>query len=894
MSQNKEIDIRRYIAPFITGTNSDALVAALADEAQKQENLSVAVTDQLTISTASGAYLDKRLSEKGITRPPELGMSDLAFRRLGIKITAQKQITEVIQSVLEIFYGPAAVRAYTITTAFGPYNLEDGDDLIFSLEDGITRTVVFYSSDFASIAAATASEVADVITRYINSLNLNGYADVDYDLVNKKEYVRMFGGAKGPYSTITILGGKAQTQLQFPQIRPTSVALPDTAWQVTRPSGSVLRFRWSGNSKPALESVKPGDKVMMYGAMWEQNGFSGTYDIVNVLPASSSPNLDAGYFEIVVEETGGLSAVQAGATPPPNAPPVYYSYTLIQATNFDVMFMLPKKSVPNNKTRYALAYEPGDYLKIYLPATTSIISRELPGGAYMHVGQSSLTFDVSAGNASPGFNAALGHEITEVLCVEDVGGSLQDTFFFIPYEYGYYGFWVDVDNTTITPPAAMLLIANQYSQIEIVSGSTASVVASAVQAVINATGYWSTTIATDTVTATDLTAGPRTPDANEGGTPFTITTLQQGQWVYNDLSSAEWNQKIIVISDYAFSFRQNGYDMTAIGGEATFSTPVRSAAINSVHREQFMTTVICSEPHLIQSYIDPFGTRVTDDTCSITVDIIDTDSQDPADQWPGPYATDAQDNYTLTTHYAFTREAISAGATLTSIQINGTLPNENGLFMLNLDQDNEEGPFRYIAVQPLNSPPSVPILSASQNGFLITVTTIGPHGLLVNSQVTISGTLTAMDGTYQVVSTPSPTIFVCQSGTPAILTSSQGYALSVVDGARSIVLLDPSNQYTKNHQAGSDITQLSSADAYTPSEDGLDFPMYTTGTAQGRIYAQEVIDAITALGIKMEIKIIYPSGIGLGNQGGSDSVFDPPTSEVVYIWGSDTFYESQT
>ena len=629
---------------------------------------------------------------------------------------------------------------------------------------------------------------------------------------------------------------------------------------------------------------------MMYGAQWIDNQFAGTFTITEVRPPLNAPDLNAGYFEIEVEETNGLRAVSPGSVPPTNIPPVYYSYTLVQATNNDVVFMLARKAVPNNKVRYALAYEPGDYLKIYLPATTTVVSREIPGGAFLHIGQSALTFNVTAGNAQAGYDLSQGKEITEIKFVSDISGSLQNAFFFIPYEFGYYGFWIDVDNTSAMPPPAMLLVANQYQVIEIESNDTASAIAGIASSVIAGTGYWTTSVSLDTIITTDVDAGPRAPDANLGGSPFTVTVIQQGRWVYNNLTPEEWNQKIVVISDIAFGFYQRGYDINAIGGTATFSTPIRSVGIDNVHREQFFTTVVCSSPHNLAWYFSPYGVPVSDDTAAISVDIIETDSSLPEDQWSGPYSTDATKNYTLTTHYSTTREPITAGETLTSIQINGTLPNEPGLFMLDLNRDNEDGPFRYIAVQALNSPPSVNIISASQNNFLITVTTVAPHSLLVDSQVIISGTMTAMDGQYQIISTPSPTIFVAQSGTPAILFSATGIVTAVVNGQRSVVLLDPSNLYTKNHEAGADITVISSPDAYTPSPDGLDYPLYVTGTAQGRVYAQEIIDSIVALGIKLEIVVVFPSKIGLGNQGGSDSKLDPPTSEIVYVYGQDDYY----
>jgi hypothetical protein len=57
-----------------------------------------------------------------------------------------------------------------------------------------------------------------------------------------------------------------------------------------------------------------------------------------------------------------------------------------------------------------------------------------------------------------------------------------------------------------------------------------------------------------------------------------------------------------------------------------------------------------------------------------------------------------------------------------------------------------------------------------------------------------------------------------------------------------------------------------------------------TGVAEGRVFAQEVIEQITALGINIEIIIVYPDDTGLGNQGGSTGD-ESPISDKVTVWG---------
>jgi hypothetical protein len=102
---------------------------------------------------------------------------------------------------------------------------------------------------------------------------------------------------------------------------------------------------------------------------------------------------------------------------------------------------------------------------------------------------------------------------------------------------------------------------------------------------------------------------------------------------------------------------------------------------------------------------------------------------------------------------------------------------------------------------------------------------------------------------------------------------------------RSTLLLDPSNDFKFNHDIGADINLISAKNAYQPAQDGSDYPMYVTGVAEGQVYAEDIIRKVTALGINLEIIIIYPSDIGLGNQGGSSDPDAAVTSDKVWVWG---------
>lgn len=383
---------RQFISPFIQGRNANALIATLAEQAQKLEDLSIAVTDQLTISTASEEYLEKRLSEIGIVIPYDLGISDDALRAIGIKTTAIKQTTSIIHDILEVFYGPENVRAFIDSTKYEPFVLKAGMSLDLLFDNNQVISIPFYENDFVNITAATAQEIANVITRTVQSYNIPAYAIPYTEHTTQNTYVRIYSATRGPYSLVQVLGGEAQNKLEFPSIRNTDLGNNNTVWEITRTYGNTLRFRWNGGGNaPLLDKVKVGDKVLIYGQQFiNPNGASsvdlrGTFEVTAVRLPQANAQYNSGWFEIE-NANNGLRSSKPDEAPPPNNPPnYYYSYTIAQAYFDDLKFFKPYNATAYNKLKYALAFEPAkDQLHVYLPITTSVIYRNLTSAAHLH------------------------------------------------------------------------------------------------------------------------------------------------------------------------------------------------------------------------------------------------------------------------------------------------------------------------------------------------------------------------------------------------------------------------------------------------------------------------------------------------------------------------------
>ncbi len=881
--------VSQFISGFISGPTATAMKETIAEQVESLTTFSINVTDQLSICTAGGQYLDKKAARTYITRPAELGMSDLAFSTTVIKINAAKQISQVIHTVLEVFYGAEAVRAYTQCQQAEPYELEDGMELTFQLEDGIDRTVTVQAGDFENVSSASAAEVATVITRFIRGIGLLGYGEVYSDILTNKKYVRIYGGAKGPFSTVVVTGGEVQSILKFPRIRPTSVGTADTAWQITRTAGSTIRFRWIGNTKPALEEVIQGDTVNIYGPGFVGAEVSGTYTVVGVRPAGIGPALTSGYFEVEIPSLR-LAATAPGTSPGPNTPGVTTNKTALQLSNEDLVFFLPVRALPNSKPRYALGYETAsNKLKVYLPATTGVIARSIPGGSYLHIGQPANIFDGTFGNNVPGYAPGIGNQ-ANVYTVTATPTASQ--FFLLPYKdldlgnYAQAGIWYSVDGLGLVPQEIQFGTQTQI-EVAILSTDTVVDVRDKTITALSAYPFWTgMAISLDQMVFFDIAEGPRSVP-NTGSSGFDVNYIA-GFYDYNTLDSSVFESKIKVVSDVAFRFKQLGYDMNATGGVATING--NDIAIETINKEQFETMVVLAEPHGFTTYINPYGELTTDDVVSMVAGqiVVDTDGL-----FPGPYLPDKAVNYTLRSEFVTTRDPLFAGTAQTTVQVNGVLPNTPGILWVGLGQDTAEGPIRYLGVQVNSAPNAVTILNASQNGTTITVLCSTPHGAIPGNQVAIAGTSSLIDGVHDVATIINPTTLVLTSSTPYVGVALTGTLTVVADGLRSTVLLDPSNIFKFNQPIGTDLTLISAPDSYEPAKDGTSYPMYVTGTALGRIYANDLIEQISALGIGLEIVVIYPSDAGLGNSGDQTKTTTPPYSDIVYVYGEDEFYPAE-
>jgi hypothetical protein len=229
-------------------------------------------------------------------------------------------------------------------------------------------------------------------------------------------------------------------------------------------------------------------------------------------------------------------------------------------------------------------------------------------------------------------------------------------------------------------------------------------------------------------------------------------------------------------------------------------------------------------------------------------------------------------------------EVILQGRNPGTLFVEGVLPPGPGLLIFDLGYDNQEGPIKYITSQSAGLSNAVDIKTISQNGTSVTVSLDGPHGAVPGNIVNISGTV-HFNGNHTVVDVPSPTTYTYTAGASGVYFETVGVSTLVPTGATSTVVLDPAYEFKFQHNIGANITLCSAATAYTPKPDGSDYGDYITGIAEATAYAESIIELITAAGINLEIIIVYPSDIGLGNAGDGELPSSDPQSDAVEVWG---------
>lgn len=350
--------LRKFFNPALKGPAWDALLKACADNQQVDWDNAQAAFQQLFLTRAEGKCLLQRAADRGVYKPANVGMSDDIFRQFALTVSNRKLTEEAILEVLEVFYGSDAIRASDISGAVEPYALQEGDDLIVVLDESVTVTATFLTSDFARAGQAQAVEVAAALTRAFSYYGTKAFALPIVDVTSGTTRVRIYSPSRGLKSSVRTIGGKAQSALLFS----TQLSLASTAsnsfptWNVTvNGVEGTMRFTTSGASNLDLSGLRIGDYVNIYGSQFQPVN-RGSFAITDVGISYTGTTVTQ-YFEVSNTAATAQSAIA-------------------QTASTDILYFRPTRQTIHTATSRGVSVSvPAARVDIKLPATSLAVSR---------------------------------------------------------------------------------------------------------------------------------------------------------------------------------------------------------------------------------------------------------------------------------------------------------------------------------------------------------------------------------------------------------------------------------------------------------------------------------------------------------------------------------------
>jgi hypothetical protein len=328
--------------------NWSSLISAIGAEDERLAKLAEEVRKQFFVKTANRPYLDRLAANNNLQRPRFVGMSDTDFRKFIPILSYQpKQVKRIIDEMLDLFFLKDATTAFLSTGLYEPFVLKDTWGLDITVDAQNQEHVVFRTSDFTDISAATANEVVAAYNRQAKY----SYAITYYDSTTKQTYVRIFSNTIGAQGSMAITGGLANIAFELNGFLSELGPGNNTQWIVTK-VGNTVTFTYNAGIQPGVESLQPGDIFFC-----DLSGNEGSFVITKV-----DIKLRNFTFENLLATAG----------------------TFTQTNSKQTKWMRPVYVTSFARRRRALVWETTvGAISIEMPATPPIVNREAKGG--MHV-----------------------------------------------------------------------------------------------------------------------------------------------------------------------------------------------------------------------------------------------------------------------------------------------------------------------------------------------------------------------------------------------------------------------------------------------------------------------------------------------------------------------------
>lgn len=338
-----------------TTTYLKGLIDALATGDEFISTTVEAVRDNLISVTATGRFLDRAAGRYGIVRGQGSGILDHDFQKLvPLMGMSPKQISDTLLRMIDVFYGPYATHANTTSSAAEPYVLQNNMNLLVRVDDEQIG-VVFHTSDFVSIGAATAAEIATAIS---NKTGGRLIGSIVSDVRTGENFVNIRTKTIGSQGFIQVLGGSSQAKLRFPEMRPLAGTI--STWSVGHYLGTdEMTYTITGGPTPAFGAagVSRGDFVTIRPDSGFNVDNTGTFQVSFV---------GSGFFRVINPD----GFVQSGVT---------------NVHSDDFSFFRPDLgNVLLSSRPAALVETQPRQLTVVIPVTSPVVKRTLKGSHHFH------------------------------------------------------------------------------------------------------------------------------------------------------------------------------------------------------------------------------------------------------------------------------------------------------------------------------------------------------------------------------------------------------------------------------------------------------------------------------------------------------------------------------
>lgn len=197
---NPEFNRVMYALLYAIALSDDDVEAAIAE-----------AKNQLFVRTATGRNLEKLANSLGVSKPQSLGLTDTEFQELIPNLSLKpKTIRKSFYDTADIFWGPLYSRANIKSNNFAPFDVNVGDQLSISVNNGMLQTIKILAGDISVPGVATAAEMVKILSR-IKGATL----EILTESLTGNDYVNIRTNTPGSTGSVEIYSSSIAIKMDF-------------------------------------------------------------------------------------------------------------------------------------------------------------------------------------------------------------------------------------------------------------------------------------------------------------------------------------------------------------------------------------------------------------------------------------------------------------------------------------------------------------------------------------------------------------------------------------------------------------------------------------------------------------------------------------------------------